>query len=310
MNEDYSPGGQTVCRINGPKIKAIRERKDLTQLYVATVVGVTTDTISRWENRRYPTIKQENALKLAEILEVDIAEILDPESGETTIDSGQRADKKKKSFTITIIATVIAISLGAAFILKPKKVNVVVPATIVARRILPDHIAPGKPFPVIIKINVSPPGQYSMIVREEVPPNCLALKGNPPLTNIGGKRGTLKWIGKITGQASFSYLAQTDSIDASVNIPLTFSGSVTLKKGQESKHIDIMGDTAVNLKKLHWADANGDYRIDDEEILAIYDQLEAMTELGDDSLQSGVEDIWAASGYRWDESTGEFVIIP
>src|SRR6266702_3178773 len=62
--------------IDGAAIKTIRETKKLTQLYVASVVGVTTDTISRWENNRYPTIKRENAEKLAGALEVELADIL------------------------------------------------------------------------------------------------------------------------------------------------------------------------------------------------------------------------------------------
>ena len=61
--------------IDGLKIRQLRETKKLTQLYVANVVGVTTDTISRWENNRYPTIKRDNAEKLAAALEVGLAEI-------------------------------------------------------------------------------------------------------------------------------------------------------------------------------------------------------------------------------------------
>src|ERR1700674_4404655 len=65
-----------VVAVDGVKIKSIRETKKLTQLYVASVVGVTTDTISRWENNRYPTIRRDNAEKLATALEVGLAEIL------------------------------------------------------------------------------------------------------------------------------------------------------------------------------------------------------------------------------------------
>ena len=64
-------------QIDGDAIRSIREEKGLTQLYLATVVGVTTDTISRWENRKYPSIKFENAEKLAQALEVDLEDIVD-----------------------------------------------------------------------------------------------------------------------------------------------------------------------------------------------------------------------------------------
>ena len=68
-----------MVKIDGSKVKTLRESKGLTQLYIATVVEVTTDTISRWENKRYPSIKEENALKLAEALEVSLEDILEKE---------------------------------------------------------------------------------------------------------------------------------------------------------------------------------------------------------------------------------------
>jgi transcriptional regulator with XRE-family HTH domain len=71
----------TVC-LDGATARRIREAKQLTQLYVSKVVGVTTDTISRWENNRYPSIKRENALRLAEALEVPVEEVLQNGTGE------------------------------------------------------------------------------------------------------------------------------------------------------------------------------------------------------------------------------------
>ena len=63
----------TVC-LDGGEVKRQRELHGLTQLYVSKVVGVTTDTISRWENNRYPTIRRENAINLADALETAGAE--------------------------------------------------------------------------------------------------------------------------------------------------------------------------------------------------------------------------------------------
>ena len=77
MNDDIYPGGPVMIKIDGTKIRRIREQKGLTQLYVATAVEVTTDTVSRWENKRYPSIKKENGVKLAQALEVTLDEILD-----------------------------------------------------------------------------------------------------------------------------------------------------------------------------------------------------------------------------------------
>ena len=76
MNQNhYNDKSSTVC-LDGTEVKRIREGQQLTQCYVSKMVGVTTDTISRWENKRYPTIRRENALKLAEALEVPLVDIL------------------------------------------------------------------------------------------------------------------------------------------------------------------------------------------------------------------------------------------
>src|SRR5512133_587005 len=69
---DFLP---TIC-LDGAAIRRIREEKRLTQLYVAKVVGVTTDTISRWENNRYPTVRRENLYKLGEALDVPYAQLI------------------------------------------------------------------------------------------------------------------------------------------------------------------------------------------------------------------------------------------
>src|SRR5690554_760692 len=78
MEENRTPN---LC-LDGSAVRRIREEKRLTQLYVAKVVGVTTDTISRWENNRYPSVRRENVVKLAEALEVSLDQILRGESEE------------------------------------------------------------------------------------------------------------------------------------------------------------------------------------------------------------------------------------
>src|SRR5210317_924311 len=99
MSEQTFPGPYQMVKIDGSKVRSLRESKGLTQLYIATVVEVTTDTISRWENKRYPSIKEENALKLAEALEVTLDEILDeaPEEGHA-----KDKERKKPEDTLTL----------------------------------------------------------------------------------------------------------------------------------------------------------------------------------------------------------------
>ncbi len=40
--------GVAMVRISGEKLRSLREQQELTQLYLATAVEVTTETISRW----------------------------------------------------------------------------------------------------------------------------------------------------------------------------------------------------------------------------------------------------------------------
>ena len=77
MTDNTFAGPMSMVKIDGAKIKLLREQQGLTQLYLATAVEVTTDTISRWENRRYPSIKRDNGLKLAEALNVQLEDILE-----------------------------------------------------------------------------------------------------------------------------------------------------------------------------------------------------------------------------------------
>ena len=68
--------GIAMVKISGGALRSLREKQSLTQLYLATAVGVTTETISRWERQEAPTLKEENALKLADVLAVPLGDIL------------------------------------------------------------------------------------------------------------------------------------------------------------------------------------------------------------------------------------------
>lgn len=72
MEQDHD----SKVQLDGSTVRKIREKQKLTQYYISKVVGVTIDTVSRWENNRYPTVRRENALLLSEALEVPIEEIL------------------------------------------------------------------------------------------------------------------------------------------------------------------------------------------------------------------------------------------
>ncbi|RPI51161.1 MAG: XRE family transcriptional regulator, partial [Deltaproteobacteria bacterium] len=305
MITDRTPiGGPPMVRIDGDKVRKFRESLELTQLYLATAVGVTTDTISRWENRRYPTIKKENALKLAEALEVSLEEIL--EDNETELQEevikekqqeNEEADEYRlpKIFTIRpllVLALVFLVTISGAFwwsFFGHEKIN------ITAHRILPPHVAPGLPFPVIISVETDHAGSLSLILRESVPQECTPIEAVPAFTAIDEKTGDLKWIYQADMQKiTFCYLAVINP-GARLEKELQFEGTVTVRKGR-STTTPINGPNTLRLSTLHWADANGDKKIDDEEILSVYDELGKMKNINFGIEQ--IEDIWSGSGYR------------
>ena len=309
-----SIGGPPMVRIDGDKVRKFRESLELTQLYLATAVGVTTDTISRWENRRYPTIKKENALKLAEALEVSLEEILeDHETGsleEEIKEEQQETDESDenrlpKIFTIRpllVLTLVCGVIISGAFwwsFFGHETIN------ITAYRFLPPHAAPGLPFPVIISVETDHVGSLSLILRESVPQECTPIEADPAFTAIDEKTGDLKWIYQTDMQKiTFCYLA-TINPGAGLEKELQFEGTVTVRKGR-STTMPIKGPNTLRLSPLHWADANGDEKIDDEEILTVYDELGKMKDINFGIEQ--IEDIWSGNGYRWDEKTKKFVV--
>ncbi|MBW2163954.1 MAG: helix-turn-helix transcriptional regulator [Deltaproteobacteria bacterium] len=315
ITDRASIGGPPMVRIDGDKVRKFRESLELTQLYLATSVGVTTDTISRWENRRYPTIKKENALKLAEALEVSLEEILEDhetESQEKELKEEQQEtdesneNRLPKIFTIRpllVLTLVCGVIISSAFwwsFFGHETIN------ITAHRFLPPHVAPGLPFPVIISVETDHIGSLSLILRESVPQECTPIKADPAFTAIDEKTGDLKWIYQTDMQKiTFCYMA-TINPGAGLEKELQFEGTVTVRKGR-STTTPINGPNTLQLSPLHWADANGDEKIDDEEILTVYDELGKMKDINFGIEQ--IEDIWSGNGYRWDEKTKKFVVL-
>lgn len=340
-NDIFSP--TAIIKIDGGKIRQLREAKGLTQLYVATVVGVTTDTVSRWENRRYPTIKKENGVKLAEALEASVEDILLEEKEETPGDvptatpaespqeippteskpapevpplqepSYSQAEIRHipenspslRRFAGRIIA-LLAVA-GLLLWLAWSYYDRPAPVEIDARRILPRHVPPGKAFPVLIHVRPSqaaPP--FSLIVKELVPEGCKALSGTPQYVkpNSGG---TLKWIAKTEDEeVVFFYNAVAEPRDLGTSYD--FAGEVTLSRPYEGTRT-TGGNSRLTLAAFHWADTNQDYVIDDEEILTVYDTYGTfMDELGKE--KDDLDAIWSGSGYAWDEKKRNYTILP
>ena len=316
MNNKFHRSSTTMTNIDGEKVRRLRETKGLTQLYVATVVGVTTDTISRWENRRYPSIKQENAVKLAEALEVRLSDILEDqdhsplEKKEVGPDQRHEAQDERRPgrkstilrFLLSVLILIAIVSTIAWWFYTKQQAF-----SISAYRVLPPHAPPGKIFPIIIHVEVTGIESFSLILKEYLPEGFVPVKSFPPFTNIDAKNGTLKWIKRRGGEkATFAYI---------VKIPLRgregeryrFKGTVTLRNTGGST-VTILGSDVITCSNFHWADTNKDGKINDEEILAAYDKFSALDELGFDWDQ--IDDIWSNQGYFWDATNREYIVIP
>ncbi len=323
--ENIPSGGVPIVKIDGLKVRRLREEKGLTQLYVSTVVGVTTDTISRWENRRYPTIKKENALKLAEALEADLQDILEQEApsheqstepaveappppslldSHEDIPAAPPGKPQKNMLWFVLAGSLILVFL--AILVSWWRLSEV-PLDISVSRFLPRHAPPGQPFPVVITISINSDKPYPLIVKESLPPECRPVKGLPDFTAINAEEGQLKWISTLTENPTvFSYIVTTRR-NAEIGRQLAFDGQVTMRQG-DTRGIATGGDTDLTLETYHWADSNKDGRIDDEEILTVSEMFGAIESLDIDMAL--IEDIWSAKGYIWDSKTGRYIINP
>jgi len=310
---------QTV-RLDSKKIKAIREERGLTQLYVATVVGVTIDTISRWENKKYPSVKRENAIKLAQTLEVEVEEILeqdDQQQGNANEREGSNNEqanevategekpRKEVSKRLLLLALFAGILFGVAglflgyFLFRPSSLSI----EIGAMRLLPVYCAPGSLFPIVIHVNITPTAKRTILIKEDIPRVLKVEKGVPKYTSL--EKGLLKWI--YQGDSSdlkFVYIARMPN-SVNRNKRLKFKGTVTIKKSEQTVSAVIGGAGHVTPSPFHWADRNGDNKIDDEEILDAYQLLSGVK--GMTRLLREVEALWAAGSYTWDKDSKRFV---
>lgn len=299
-----------MVRIDGAKIRKLREEKKLTQLYLSTVVEVTTDTISRWENKHYQSIKLENAQKLAEALEVPFEEILKQEEQPEHIEIPTEITVQEDSppppiprFSKTIFAVTILVALLLCGVVVYQRLSNHSQQSVTATRILPPHVAPGQTFPVLIRVQSSHEEPVSLIVKEFMPPGTVSPRGLPEVTSTDTKENSLKWIRRLDKEKEiYAYLCTVAGEIKDAN--LVFNGTVTLKKNVKGQ-LTIDGDTSLQVAPFHWADSNKDYMIDDEEILAVYDTYSDIEELPFD--RELIDSIWASSGYRWDSENEQFI---
>lgn len=315
MSEEHFPGPMSMVKIDGTKIKKLREQQGLTQLYLATAVEVTTDTISRWENRRYPSIKKENGLKLADALGVTLDEILEkspdpvaenipddvprqtPPTPNPTIPEPKR-NKLSYSWPLLILSGTLMLIIAAFLYFYLKETSVV---QISAERITPNHFVADQPFPVLITIKTDQNKPTAIIVKEFIPPGTKVISSAPSVTGELKNKKDLKWLVKIDGTSTFGYVLQSfQPHDERLLFKGTVAGSGDPEKG-------IIGSNTISSAPYHWADADKDNVISDREILSVYDLYSDLKGL--DINIDWIEEMWLGSGYQWDPATKQFQII-
>lgn len=288
----------TVC-LDGSRVKRQRELHGLTQLYVSKVVGVTTDTISRWENNRYPTIRRENAINLAEALGVPLELILQqPE--EEIVDGPATANADRRLLVIGgLLILVVLLSGGWLYFSRSGPV----PVKIAAERILPVFAAPGSEIPVQIRLKRNE-GAGGFILRERFPKGWKLTEAFPPPSSLDNIEGVARWIIKAGDQSEkVVYLVEVAETSPESRQP-SFHGELIAGSGDDRLATPVDGGAVVQLETYHWADADGDSRIDDVEMLDTSYTVDEMSGVHID--WNRLELLWDAGAYHWDKTDQVF----
>ncbi len=311
-----------MVQISGGRIRRLREELELTQLYLATSVGVTTETISRWERTQAPTIKKENWLRLAKALEVAPGEILAPGPEDVHGANGPAADLPALDQPVKAEAAAVSPGLGfwqrvwpwaglgalimlvLLFWLVRSYLLGLAPLQVEAWRIMPAHTGAGQIFPVVIRVAADQNSSSSLLVREELPPGCVLVASQPRALEAG--TGQLKWLGREGEVMRVVYLARCEP-GAGDQALASFSGSVLLRR-DGSHERTIQGLARIEIAPYHWADQDRNHQISDEEVLAVYDDFGGAEVLGLDV--EWIEEMWLGSGYRWLPEQQTFEILP
>jgi len=287
-----------TVNIDGNAIRNIRETNKLTQLYVAKVVGVTTDTISRWENNRYPSIKRENALRLAEALETEVETILQQPDADSPVVPA--AEKNQVSWMVPMIALLVLLIAGGLLMIGRQPTQ----DRILGQRYLPIFAAPGAVIPVWIDIE-STMLHKGYIIREKFPNGWKLIEASPPPSSLDNVEGVARWIVKPgEDRLKVAYLVKVGGKET-MGGNQNFFGEIVAKDDVKSAPAQIGGFVSISVAPYVWADINGDKIVDDGEMLQASDAFDEMQGVHLD--WNTLERIWDAGGYLWDRQKQEFL---
>ena len=287
-------------RLDGSAIRRIREEQKLTQFYIAKVVGVTTDTVSRWENNRYPSVLRDNAMLLAEALEVQVDEIL----LDTVAAENSAAGSPSSRLIYSIVGGLVLLSAFTLYFFMNRAD--VVDYQLTVERLLPPHTSVATRLPVRVTIDTT--GVVDgMVLREKFPKGFKLVEADPIPSSLDNVEGTARWILQSIKQPLLvSYLLQPDPT-LEPGEKLLFQGELIVNSNGKNSNSTVQGETVIPVDLFHWADANRDLIIDDGEALDASVTSIAMKNVHVD--WDLVEEIWDAGSYRFEASEQKFVAV-
>ncbi len=311
INERTTP----TVRLDGERIRSIREDKGLTQLYLAEVVGVSVDTVSRWENNRTDAVKRDNAAALATALEVELYEILrEPQAANAAGDgdadlqtsppnqpAGTAAKRRSRPVkAYALIAVALLCAAGAAWYWGAAQKKVIIEAV----RLLPPYSPPKTTIPVVIDLVALRGKSPRVVVRERLPEGWTLEGAHPPPDQGPTSENVVKWIvtlGEGVGRVVYLTSPPEGARESSIHY---FRGDVITPDRKEGTRIN--GPERIDLEYIHWADEDADFRIDDSEVLEALERMEAAGKLELDPTD--LRRLWGADEYWWDRDKGRFTI--
>ncbi|GAB4266852.1 MAG: helix-turn-helix domain-containing protein [Deferrisomatales bacterium] len=288
-----------TVRIDGGKARGIREGKGLTQLYVAEVVRVSVDTVSRWENNRTPAVKRENAEALAQALEVPLEAILQSEAEPAAPEPPAPREPPARRPRRRVLGGVLAVLAvaGAAWLLWHR------PLLVEATRRVPAYTPPGSEVPILVTVAATSGSARHVILRETLPPGWRLTGAVPPPDQGPTPQGVVKWILPLQdGPVTVAYLVRAPET-ARESSAHRFVGEI-VTPGSNASRFPVKGQSRIDLEYIHWADEDGDFQISDAEVLDALERVEAVKALGLEPAD--LRRLWGAPEYEWDRSAGRF----
>ena len=292
------PRRPVAVAIDGDRVRQIREEKELTQLYIAEVVGVSVDTVSRWENKRTQAIRTDNVRALAAALEVPAEDI--------TLAGGSPEREPPRGWRRPILLTTLAVGVLMAIAVAWRLWGIDSPVLVATRR-LPAYTAPGTVVPVVVRAQVMSGEVGRVVLREQLPSGWLFVGAAPAPDQGPDASGRLRWIVPVNeGRATVAYVVRAPA-GAPESSAHRFAGEV-VTAGKTGSQVAVEGEERIDLEYIYWADEDGDFQVGDGEVLDALERIEAAPDLGVDSVD--LQALWGADEYEWDRKSGTFRAFP